>query len=105
MILRNAEHSLFRVSALAPFIAVPELGRPGNDNPCPEHDAALLRAALRHFAEHGLGAADRAREAAELAHDAGDAGTFQHWAGICAALDRRMAMRLRDRCEDRGDPK
>lgn len=50
----------------------------------------LLRAALRHFAEHGLSAAERARENAETAFFAGDSDNYRWWMAICSTLDRRM---------------
>ena len=51
----------------------------------------LLKAALRHFSEHGLGAAERARENAEAAFFAGDRDEYRWWMAICTALDRRMS--------------
>ena len=51
----------------------------------------LLMAALRHFAEHGLSAAERARHNAEEAFFAGRSEEYRWWLAICAALDRRMA--------------
>lgn len=62
-----------------------------NDN---DHDLnrnGLLRAALRHFAEHGLGAAELAQRNAEQAFFAGNRKEYRHWLDICRALDRRMA--------------
>jgi hypothetical protein len=50
----------------------------------------LLRASLRHFAEHGLSAAERARDNAEAAFFAGDSDNYRWWMAICATLDRRM---------------
>lgn len=50
----------------------------------------LLRAALRHFAEHGLSAAERARDNAETAFFAGDSDQYRWWMAICTTLDRRM---------------
>jgi hypothetical protein len=68
---------------------------PANDNGTVEraHDA-MLHAALRHFAEHGLAAAHRARKQAEAAFFAGDRQGYQWWLEICRALDRRMAREL-----------
>lgn len=54
------------------------------------HDA-LLRDALKHFAQHGLRAAEVARQNAERAFFAGDRPAYRHWLDICRALDRRMA--------------
>ena len=50
-----------------------------------------MHAALRHFAEHGLAAADHARQQALKAARAGDRQTFDWWLEVCRALDRRMA--------------
>jgi hypothetical protein len=62
-----------------------------NDNGRGSDDDKLLRAALRHFAAHGLGAAEAARVNAERAFFAGDRGAYRWWLGICRMLDRRMA--------------
>jgi len=51
----------------------------------------LVRAALRHFAEHGLGAARQARAEAEAAFFQGDRQAYQWWLGITRTLDRRLA--------------
>jgi hypothetical protein len=51
----------------------------------------ILRAALRHFAEHGLGAARAARMQAEQAFFAGDRQSYDWWLGITRTLDRRLA--------------
>ena len=51
-----------------------------------------MRAALMHFAEHGLGAARAAREKAEAAFFAGDRAGYDWWLAITRTLDRRMAI-------------
>lgn len=51
----------------------------------------ILRAALKHFAQHGLGAAEQAHRNAEKAFFAGQREDYRHWLAICRALDRRMA--------------
>lgn len=66
-------------------------GLPANDNGGERMTDAMLHAALRHFAEHGLAAAHRARKQAEAAFFAGDRQGYQWWLEICRALDRRMA--------------
>jgi len=63
---------------------------PANDNGTGTSDATL-HAALRHFAEHGLAAAQRARGQAEAAFFAGDRQSYQWWLEVCRTLDRRMA--------------
>jgi hypothetical protein len=65
--------------------------RAANDNLHGTSNDRLLRAALRHFAEHGLCAAEQARENAERAFFAGDRPGYRWWLAICHTLDRRMA--------------
>jgi hypothetical protein len=62
-----------------------------NDNVRAAGNDRMLRAALRHFAAHGLGAAEVARAEAERAFFAGESGEYRWWLGICRMLDRRMA--------------
>ena len=62
-----------------------------NDNARGFGEDRMLRAALHHFAAHGLGAADAARSKAETAFFAGDRNEYRWWLGICRMLDRRMA--------------
>lgn len=70
-----------------------------NDNARTPNDDRMLRAALHHFAAHGLGAAEAARENAEHAFFAGDREQYRWWLGICRMLDRRMADAVRVRRE------
>ncbi|RZK03624.1 MAG: hypothetical protein EOO76_02260 [Novosphingobium sp.] len=70
-----------------------------NDNVRTPNDDRMLRAALHHFAAHGLGAAEAARENAETAFFAGDREQYRWWLGICRMLDRRMADAVRVRRE------
>lgn len=65
--------------------------RAANDNAQDRSNDILLRAALRHFAEHGLGAAEQARINAEQAFFAGNRDEYRRWMEICRTLDRRMA--------------
>ena len=62
-----------------------------NDNVDAMGGEKLLTAALRHFTQYGLGAAERARENAEAAFFAGDRQEYRWWLAICTALDRRMS--------------
>lgn len=88
-------------SAFAAFLTVrPDSefhARAANDNATPKSAAGLithdvlLRDALKHFARHGLRAAEVARQNAERAFFAGDRPAYRHWLEICRALDRRMA--------------
>lgn len=73
--------------------------RASNDNG--ERAAPLettLTAALRHFATHGLNAANDAAQAAQRAEASGDREQYMWWRDICHALDRRKADAL-DTCE------
>lgn len=67
---------------------------PANDNPAGAEEAMALRAALRHFARYGMGAANEARKQAEAAFFAGDREAYDWWLGICRKLDRRIAGQL-----------
>ena len=82
-------------SAIAPRMSARKAreacGLPANDNGGGRATDAMLHAALRHFAEHGLAAAQRARKQAEAAFFAGDRQGYHWWLEICRALDRRMA--------------
>jgi len=62
-----------------------------NNSPVAANDQGLLADALRHFAEHGLHAAEHARDRAMDAKRAGDADCYNWWLSICAVLDQRMA--------------
>lgn len=62
-----------------------------NDNSAGNNGDLMLRAALRHFATHGLGAAEAAKARAETAFFAGDRAEYRWWLDICRMLDRRMA--------------
>jgi hypothetical protein len=65
-----------------------------NDNARSAEDlghSAELRAALKHFAAHGVSAAHVAQQKAERAFFRGDRLAYLHWLGICRTLDMRMA--------------
>jgi hypothetical protein len=77
--------------------------RASNDNagepepeptPAPPHRADLMRAALLHFAVHGLGAAAEARLEALRCHARHQTEQARHWLAICRQFDRRMAAAL-----------
>jgi hypothetical protein len=72
-----------------------------NDNSRDVRNDPLLRAALRHFATHGLGAAANARDRAVDSFIDGDGDAFRWWLGICAKLDRRMAVTVQSRTAQR----
>ena len=87
---QNAEHS-----PVARVLRCPELQTAANENsPAGGKEAPsdmMLRAALRHFAQHGLGAARAARAKAEDAFFAGDREAYDWWLGVTRTLDRRLA--------------
>ncbi len=87
-----------RPAALPVYIARAQLvrmaTRAANDNGGGESHAEVLRAALKHFASLGLGAAADARDRARTAHYAGNRAGYLHWLAICRTLDRRMAVAL-----------
>ncbi|MEO6040884.1 MAG: hypothetical protein ABIP41_03195 [Croceibacterium sp.] len=95
-----------RAGAFAPRLDCFQVGaprvRPANDNDIGAASDALLGAALRHFAEHGLAAATRARSEAEAAFFAGNRPAYQWWLEICRALDRGMAREVEHTGHDRG---
>ncbi len=68
--------------------------RAANDNALGLCSDALLKAALQHFAEFGMGAAANAAMMAEAHHYAGDAESYGWWLSICRTLDKRRAERL-----------
>lgn len=82
-------------------LIAPVLARAANDNlrPGGEHAPAgvafdpLLADALRHFAVHGLAAAEVAVDLAAEARTRGDAGGQDHWLAITRMFDRRLAAR------------
>lgn len=85
-------------------LLAPALARAANDNPAAAPGAALalqagaapfepmLIAALRHFAVHGLAAAEAALAEAHEAGLAGDTEARAHWLAITALFDRRRAV-------------
>lgn len=89
-------HPLQLTRSSAGLVGLPH---PANDNPPPQQDGAAsqqaLHAALRLFAEHGLGAAAEACRRAEQARAGNDDAEFARWYTICRVLDRRLARTLR----------
>lgn len=84
-------------SPIARALARKALARAANDNGDGTTEATfdhVMRGALRHFAEHGLGAAQTARALAEDAHRTGDREAFDWWLGVCRALDRGLAAKV-----------
>ena len=83
-------------------LIAPALARAANDNGGPVDSAPaamaaqfdpLLRAALGHFAVHGLASAEAALSAAGDAAARGDRFGQDHWLAIARLFDRRRAAR------------
>lgn len=72
-------------SAMTPSIVNRPLPSPA------ANDEQILGEALRHFARHGLSAAEHARRNAQVASQSGDSASCRWWIEICRRLDRRMA--------------
>ncbi len=70
--------------------------RAANDNPggTLDADARVLHAALRHFADHGLRAAEEAVAMAEKAWREGEPAACAWWTEVCRKLDRKLAAYL-----------
>ena len=93
MTLRFAAARSTAASPLARALSRRAPGHAANDNGTDTNDH-LLHAALRHFAEHGLGAARDAHRRAERAFFVGDRESYRWWLGVCRTLDKRLAARL-----------
>lgn len=65
-----------------------------NDDGVFDDNQALLTETLRHFAAHGISAAERARSMAVTAARTGDAAAYTRWLAVCQMLDKRMAKAL-----------
>ena len=79
------------VRAVTRVRAKPTLMDAANDDGDQANDETLLGEALLHFALHGLGAAERARDLAVDAGRTGDHEARDHWLSVCRMFDRRMA--------------
>lgn len=76
---------------IARMMGVPARLRACNDNVLGLCTDRVLKAALRHFAKYGLGAAEQAKIFAEHAFFAGHSEDYRWWLSICRTLDKRMA--------------
>lgn len=88
-------------SPVARALARKAVYRAANDNPGGAGEdgaeARVLSAALRHFAEHGLRAAEEAATLAEEAWRAGEVDACRWWIEVCRKLDRKLARELQRR--------
>lgn len=95
----SANHPVRRLGwrAAGRGLVAPALARAVNDNGAAVAAQArfdpLLGEALRHFAVHGLAAAEAAVDAATEASARGDADAKDHWLAITQMFDRRLAAR------------
>ncbi len=87
-------------SPIARALARRAVKRAANDNgaPSPANEMGdTMRAALRHFAGHGMASALIAARRAETAHEDGDETARRWWLAICSSLDRALALRVEQR--------
>ncbi|MEM6907080.1 MAG: hypothetical protein AAF494_00240 [Pseudomonadota bacterium] len=90
---------LARCNSLSRGLEATAAQRFANDNDTAEPVAGsmtgpsndVLKAALRHFAKHGMNAARHARNHAETAFFAGDRPGYDWWIAVTRTLDRRLA--------------
>jgi hypothetical protein len=90
--IRSADRSA-AARVLQP-VAVPAAA---NDDCSARASDNTLDAALRHFAVHGLGAAQAAFAAAEEAWQRGDRHASGNWLAVCGMFDKRLAGDLEKR--------
>ncbi len=100
----SANHPVRRLGwrAAGRGLIAPALARAANDNRAvgaevvaggPRFDP-LLADALRHFAVHGLAAAEAAVDLAAEATQRNDADARDHWLAVTRMFDRRLAARV-----------
>lgn len=89
------------VSSLALVMPAVNPGGAANDNGVDRQGDALLRTALRMFAEYGLGAGHRAQGKAEAAFFAGERERYRWWLAVTRTLDRKLAVELAGRMGSR----
>ena len=93
----RAAPSAKAVARFAPIMPGTVTGLAVNDNGADPQGDALLRAALRLFADHGLGAGHRAQTHAETAFFSGDRDRYRWWLAVTRTLDRKLAVELSGR--------
>lgn len=100
----SANHPVRRLGwrAAGRGLIAPALARAANDNradggmadaPASARFDPLLADALRHFAVHGLAAAETAHDLAAEAGARDDADARDHWLAVTQMFDRRLAAR------------
>lgn len=93
----RAAASAKTVARIVLFQPATPLANAVNDNGTDPRGDALLRAALRMFADHGLGAAHRAQTQAEAAFFSGNRDRYRWWLAVTRTLDRKLAVELAGR--------
>lgn len=88
-----------RRAMVRPSMAPGALPLAANDDLSDSEGEALLRAALRLFAAHGLGAARHAQAAAETAFFDGDRARYRWWLAVTRTLDRKLALETAGRMD------
>ena len=84
-------------SPIAKILTRGEIGPVANDHDGPEGTGLMsdtTKAALRHFAEHGLRAVPVALHNALIAATASHDDDYRYWVGICRELDANAATRF-----------
>ena len=94
---RGAETAAKAVTTFALITAPAPIDGAANDNGADPQGDALLRTALRMFADHGLGAGHRAQGEAEAAFFAGERERYRWWLAVTRTLDRKLAVELAGR--------
>lgn len=99
----SANHPVRRLGwrAAGRGLIAPVLARAANDNRSGDGSEApaharfdpLLADALRHFAVHGLAAAEAAHDLAAEAGRRDDSDARDHWLAVTRMFDRRLAAR------------
>ncbi len=103
MTINTAAARSAALSPIAKALTRTKTKRPANDNCEFAPSDQMLQAALRYFAQHGLGAAQAARMHAKQAFFADDRAAYDWWRGICQTLDRRLASGLTSELETSPD--
>jgi len=93
----RASVAVTAAASRALFVPAADPSRAANDNAADPQSDALLRTALRMFAEYGLGAGHRAQGEAEAAFFAGNRERYRWWLAVTRTLDRKLAVELAGR--------
>ena len=81
-------------SPIARVLSRGDFDPPANDEVLHETMSEATVAALRHFGQYGLRAAEVAARNARVAAAAHEHADYAHWLSLCRALDARLADRI-----------